>query len=205
MAEPRELPGLRERTRRAVHAEISEAALALFAIQGFDATTVDQIAHAAGVSRRSFFRYFATKEDVVVGDVVERGRVMRDVLAARPPDEGPWEAIAEAFRALAREHGQPVELEMRIARLLHDEPSLRARHLEKHLAWQEALVPELTRRLRGTDGLDEEAARHRAAAIVASALACLDTAVDTWVRLDGARSLEDLWLDAVAAVRTPAP
>ena len=65
-------PGLRERTRRAVHREIAEAGMALFLDQGFEETTVDQIAEAAGISRRSFFRYFATKEDVVLGDMIEQ-------------------------------------------------------------------------------------------------------------------------------------
>ncbi|MFC8192127.1 TetR/AcrR family transcriptional regulator [Cellulomonas sp. NPDC057328] len=194
-------PGLRERTRRAVHREIAQAASDLFVTQGFEATTIDQIAAAAGISRRSFFRYFASKEDVVLGDVVERGHLLRDVLAQRPPDEDPWQSIAAAFRALRERVGDPTDAEIRVTRLLHDEPALRARRLEKQLAWQEQLVPVLAQRIAARDGVGDGTARHRAAALVACALACLDTAVETWLRTDREGDLEDLWLDAVAAVR----
>ncbi|MFX6226362.1 helix-turn-helix domain-containing protein, partial [Acinetobacter baumannii] len=54
-----------ERSRRAAYAEISGIAMRLFLDQGFEQTTIDQIAAAAGISRRSFFRYFGTKEDVL--------------------------------------------------------------------------------------------------------------------------------------------
>jgi AcrR family transcriptional regulator len=58
-------------------------------------TSVDQI--AVGISRRSSFRYFDTKEDVVVGNLVETGLQIRDALLARPATEGPWDALREAF------------------------------------------------------------------------------------------------------------
>ena len=61
--------GLRDRTRLAVRDQIARAATALFVSQGFDRTTIDEVAAAAGLSRRSFFRYFETKEDVVLSDL----------------------------------------------------------------------------------------------------------------------------------------
>ncbi|MBR8745266.1 TetR/AcrR family transcriptional regulator [Nocardiopsis sp. MG754419] len=198
--EPR--PGLRERTRRAVHREIAEAGMALFLEHGFEETTVDQIAEAAGISRRSFFRYFATKEDVVLGDLIDRGHRVRAELAARPREEEPWVAVRAALLALRDQAWAGAEVELRIARMLIQAPSLRARHLEKHLAWKELLVPELARRLRAVTALDEQSADHRAAAIIAAALTCLDVATETWVRRDGGSSLDALWDEAVAAVRS---
>lgn len=173
--------------------------MTLFLERGFEETTIDQIAEAAGISRRSFFRYFATKEDVVLSGMLDHGHRLRAELAARPPEEGPWEALRATLLTL-RDKG-PVGSELPTARMMRQAPSLRARHLEKQLSWQELLVPELARRLRNADGLDEAAAEHRAAAIVATALTCLDVASETWIRLDGSVSIEDLWDEAVTAVR----
>jgi AcrR family transcriptional regulator len=77
-------PTLRNRATRAVRAEIAAVAIRLFLEQGFEKTTVDQIAVEAGLSRTSFFRYFATKEDVLLGHLEELGQKVRDALAARP-------------------------------------------------------------------------------------------------------------------------
>lgn len=65
-------PGLRERRRIATRRALTDAAFALFSEQGYEATTVDQIADAAEVSRASFFRYFAAKDDVLGSDDDER-------------------------------------------------------------------------------------------------------------------------------------
>lgn len=177
--------------------------MALFLKHGFEETTIEQIAETAGISRRSFFRYFASKEDVVLGDLINRGHAVRAALVVRPADEAPWEAIRAALLALREDEsiGTDPETELRIGRMLFQAPSLRARHLEKQLAWQELLVPELVKHLRGADGLDRTSAEHRAAAIVAAALSCLNVASETWVRLDGSVPLEDLWDEAVAEVR----
>lgn len=178
--------------------------MALFLEQGFQETTVDQIAEAAGISRRSFFRYFATKEDVVLGDLIDRGHRVRTALVARPPGEEPWVAVRGALLAL-REEAAETETELRIGRMLFQSPTLRTRHLEKHLAWQEMLVPVLAHRLSDTTDLDGPSADHRATAIIATALTCLDVATETWVRRDGEVPLEDLWDEAVAAVRALPP
>ena len=187
-----------------MHREIAEVGMALFLDQGFQETTVDQIAEAAGISRRSFFRYFATKEDVVLGDLIDRGHRVRTALVARPPREEPWAAVRGALLALREEAAEP-ETELRIGRMLFQSSTLRTRHLEKHLAWQEMLVPVLARRLIGAGDLDGPSADHRATAIIATALTCLDVATETWVRRDGDVPLEDLWDEAVAAVRALPP
>ena len=81
------MASLAERKRQVVVDELTEAALQLLAIKGFDTTTVDQIVAAAGVSRRTFFRYFASKEDVVVQHLGTIGTMMTAEMAARPADE----------------------------------------------------------------------------------------------------------------------
>ncbi|MFD2796685.1 TetR/AcrR family transcriptional regulator [Promicromonospora vindobonensis] len=190
-------PTLRERTRRAVHAEITDTALRLFAEQGFDATTVDQIAAAAGISRRSFFHYFGSKEDVVLGDLEALGLRVRDALEARPATETAWEALRAALMTL-QGPDTDAATELQIAGMYADAPSLRARHLEKHLRWQELLAPDVERRL----GIAPAATVDpRARAVIAAALACLDIAVEAWRESGGTADPVDLFDAAVAAVR----
>jgi AcrR family transcriptional regulator len=190
-------PTLRERTRRAVHAEITDTALRLFAEQGFDATTVDQIAAAAGISRRSFFHYFGSKEDVVMGDLEALGRRVRDALEARPASETAWEALREALKTLQGPDTDAVT-QLEIAGMYADAPSLRAKHLEKHLRWQELFAPDIERRLGIIPGATADP---RARAVIAAALACLDIAVEAWRESGGTADPVELFDAAVAAVR----
>lgn len=191
-------PTLWQRQRTAARAEISAVAMKLFLSQGFDATTIDQIVAAVGVSRRSFFRYFGTKEDIVLGDLVARGEIIAAAVAARPTSEEPWDALRAALQASQETTMPEPELGLALGRMLFETPSLHARLLEKHLRWQELLVPLIAVRLNHQDG----SPTLRAAAIVASALACLDAASVAWVASDGATELAALYDEAVAAVRT---
>ena len=84
-------PGLRERKKAKTRAAIREHAFRLFREQGYDATTVEQIAEAAEISHTTFFRYFPTKEDVVLQDDMEL--LWIDALRAQPPDLAPVEAL----------------------------------------------------------------------------------------------------------------
>ncbi|WP_043618976.1 TetR family transcriptional regulator [Nonomuraea candida] len=118
------MAGLRERTRRAVQAELAAVALELFTERGFDEVTVDDIARAAGVSKRSFFRYFPAKEDAVFGGVQVMGDDIAEQLAARPAGEPPWESL----HAVLREWVARIDAESRAAlRLIESTPTLRAR------------------------------------------------------------------------------
>src|SRR5687767_7500056 len=89
--------GLRERRRAQTADEIERIALALFVERGFGAVTVEEIASSAGVSPRTFFRYFPSKELVLLRDQDRRISQLRDALAARPDDEP---VLASMRRAL---------------------------------------------------------------------------------------------------------
>ncbi len=117
------------RTRDALRA----AALRLFRTKGFDHTTADEIAAEAGVSRTTFFRYYATKEAVVFDRGRQIGEVFRRWIAERPRQENPLEAFERALLALAREaRGDSVlareALEME--ELFRRNPALRKRQNE---------------------------------------------------------------------------
>jgi AcrR family transcriptional regulator len=87
----------RDRRKLKLADEIEETALKLFAHRGFHTVTVDQVAQAADISTRTFFRYFATKEDVVLGGIVQRIDNVVLALAQRPAPEPPVTAIRLAL------------------------------------------------------------------------------------------------------------
>ena len=73
----------------------------MFGEHGYERTTVQHIASAAGVTERTFFRYFRSKEDLVLGEVLELLPVMRQAILARPIEEAPYEAVCNALLAIA--------------------------------------------------------------------------------------------------------
>ena len=190
-------PTLWQRSRQAAYAEIISVAMRLFLDQGFEQTTIDQIASTAGISRRSFFRYFGTKEDIVLGDLANQGELVRQALEQVPSTVGPWEALRQALHAVDALKVERGDM-LKISRMMYGTPSLRARSIEKHLHWQALLVPDIRRRL----GLaDDDVTDPGPGAIVASAIACLDAAGELWTSADGRGDLGALYDRAVAAVR----
>jgi AcrR family transcriptional regulator len=88
---------VRERTQLAIRNELTAAAVQLFSEHGFAETTGRQIAEAVGVSERTFFRYYASKEDVILGALDELGAQLASRLAARPAHEAPFRALRRSF------------------------------------------------------------------------------------------------------------
>lgn len=178
--------------------QVRSAAIDLMLHRGFAATTVDDIAFACGVSRRSFYRYFGTREDLVLGSTESQVAVLVAALEARPPSEDPWTALVRAAESLPGA-GEPQERALAVARLISNDPDLRARQLEKHAAWRSALAPLIVKR---TERTTAPLSLVGAAAVVASALSCLDVASQAWVDHDGNGTLASFYAEAVAAVRT---
>jgi AcrR family transcriptional regulator len=185
---------LRERKRTRTRLMIQSEAMRLFAENGYENTTVEQIAYAAAISPRTFFRYFPTKEDVVLWD--EYDPIAPDLFEARP--EG--ESRAETLRAVIREavgglyRRNPEQLLLR-ARLLSSVPELRARMLEQQDSAYEMLASLLARR-HGRP-VDELGVR-----VLASAFGgAITAAIDTWQKDDGKHDLlevVDRAIDALA-------
>lgn len=118
--------GLRERTKARTREEIALAALHLFETHGYDATTTQEIAAEAGVSARTFFRYFDTKADVLFAGRSERTgpRAALTELAQRPQGEAPVESLRHALRHPVEELEKHRELVVRQFDLLMTTPSL---------------------------------------------------------------------------------
>lgn len=189
--------GLREATRRAVRAEIADTAMTLFMERGFEETTVEQIANAVGMSGRSVFRYFDTKEDMVVGSMEQLGHDLAAALRARPAQESAWEALRRAFDEPLRTLRQDGGIALARSTLLATTPSLRAAQQQKHAQWNALLAPAVADRLTGPAATRDYQAR----AVVAAALACMDAAVEEWTASKGRKPLDRLLDTAIAAVR----
>ncbi len=90
---------LQSRKRQLVRDAIYDAAIELFAKRGFDETTVEEVAEAAGISRRSFFRYFETKDDLLALNTVHCGEVLCQTVASCPAGLSPLEVVRETVLA----------------------------------------------------------------------------------------------------------
>ncbi|MFE2148028.1 TetR/AcrR family transcriptional regulator [Streptomyces sp. NPDC059456] len=186
-----------DRSRQAVVASIYDTAMRLFAEQGYEATTIAQIAKEAGISQRSLFRYFGTKEDIVCGEQEELGELLRATVEAQPAAATAWEALRAGFVVLMDAHGEPGQL-LEITTMIFDTPSLRSRYTQKRLRWQEMVLPAVAARMGAGEGPIPEV---RAAAVVATVFACVDAATEAWVRSGGSADLPVLYDEALAAVR----
>ncbi|WP_147067284.1 TetR family transcriptional regulator [Terrabacter aerolatus] len=139
---------------------------------------VDQIAEAAGMSRRTFFRYYDSKEELVLERLLESGEAVVEAIRARPADESAWTALRGALDAIVTLQETHAERSRPLQLMLQTETVLRSTVTEQHRRWLEALSPLVGERMprrRGHRGPDV-----RAAALTSSALACLEIAQATW-------------------------
>ena len=137
-------PGLRARKRQQTRERLTRAAMALFRERGFEATTLDDIAAAADVSRRSFFHYFASKEDVVFAWQEELTAALVAAVAERPASESTLAAAENAISAMVRQLDPSEAIAM--SRLKRDNPALRARDQVKYEKLERALAEALGQR-----------------------------------------------------------
>ncbi|CAG6396616.1 TetR family transcriptional regulator [Streptomyces cocklensis] len=179
-------PGLRERKKQRTLQTIRREAYRLFAAHGYEATTVDQIADAAEVSPSTFFRYFPTKEDVVLRDEYDPALVA--ALRSRPPGE----PIIDSIRhALTDSLGQMLEADhdelLLRTRLGFTDPAIRARSWDELQRSQDVVAAVISERTgRDPDDLDVHCA--------AAALMAVSTAVVRhWVQRDGEVDLVALY------------
>lgn len=151
--------GLRERKKQRTRDALLRASLVLFTTKGYEETTVDEITEAVDVSQRTFFRYFANKEEAAfaVQDLVESHFMA--ALRARPAAENPfaalraavlgaWDGIEEALADVV-----PVDLYLRTYQVIESTPALLAVHLRRSTELDE----EIARIVAAREGLDVDA------------------------------------------------
>lgn len=136
----------------AARTAVVAAALDLFARQGFESTTVDQIAQASGISRSTFFRQFGGKDDVVFADHEAVLQSLREYLEQRHPD--PWQAVCEASLIAFRHFAADPELARRRYAVVRHVPALREREIVMVFRYERLFDEYLRRALPGIDPLD---------------------------------------------------
>ncbi|MFC8517197.1 mycofactocin system transcriptional regulator [Streptomyces sp. NPDC057257] len=175
-AEPPSRVGRRPSTSRA---ELERHALRLFAERGFDEVTVEDIAAAAGIGRRTFFRYYKSKNDAVWGDFAGELRRMREVLDGCPPGMPMMDALREAVVDFNRLDAAQIPWHRLRMRLILEVPALQAHSTLMYAEWR-AVVAEFAARRLG------EPADALLPQVIA--YACLGAAVaayEQWLRQDG--------------------
>ncbi|MCO7221162.1 mycofactocin system transcriptional regulator [Klenkia sp. PcliD-1-E] len=168
-------PAAREDTR----ARIEAAALELFAERDFDAVTADEVADAAGISRRTFFRHFATKADAVWGDFHSHVVRLEKKLADTDPEQPVLASICAAYVEVNDYPGADLPLLRQRMRLILAEPALQA-HSQVRYADVDRVVAEHVARRTGTR---PDALVPRLVAL--STRAAATTAFETWLAGDG--------------------
>ena len=179
-------PGRRERKKQRTREALVDAAFTLFAEKGFDATTVEEIADAVDVSSRTFFRYFASKEDVALTFQVEQTRAVMAALAGRPPDEPIMTALRRTVVEIASacergELGFDPERFQCMFSMMSDSPALMASSLEHAQKKQQLLTAIIAERMGADPATDLRP--H----VIASAATCgFQAAADVARRHEGA-------------------
>lgn len=177
------LTTLREHKKAATRRSLAGAALRLAVEHGLDGMTVEDIADAAGVSRRTFSNYFTSKEDAVLDADRERLGALVSLVEARPAAEDAWQALRAATAELYRVRPLPDVEWMAQLRLLRRHPSLLARQAGDQVALERDLTAVLVRR-----EPDEEAARLMAATF----LTTIRVGITLWLEGAGEQELPGL-------------
>ncbi len=174
-----ERAGLRERKKDKLRQALFANALRMFEERGFASTSIDDISASADVSRKTFFRYFSSKEDVIVVDEARKVAIVDRALAERCADESVPAAVGRALRELASYYAAEPEVVRALYRLGRVEPVLAHRLLEHHATWQQAVARSIAASL----GVDP-ASDIRPHVIAASALAAARLGLTEWVGRD---------------------
>lgn len=185
--------GLRERKRRETLHRIAETGLKLFIANGYEATTLDAIAEAAGISRRTIFYYFKSKDEILLA--WQRGipEIIRAAVLQESADQAPLDAVLNALVKLASQFNS--EQTIIIDRLMRSTEQLRIAKHAKFVQEEQALFEALCQ-------LWPQAKRRNALRIVAMvSVGALRLAVEAWAQSGGKQPVEKHLRDAFAALK----
>lgn len=192
--------GLRERKKAETRAALQDAALRLADELGPDRVTVEAVAEAVGVSSRTFFNYFPSKEAAILGtDTADPPPLLED-LKARPGDESPLDALRAAFQASATRLEQDPGRWVVRRRLVQRHPELAARWATHLAGFEREMAVEVARRT----GLDADRDTYPAA-LVGAVMAAARVAMAVWQADDDRRPLTALFDEVFDQLATGYP
>jgi AcrR family transcriptional regulator len=140
---------LQSRKQQFVRDAIFDAAIDLFAANGFDETTVEEVAKAAGISRRSFFRYFANKDDLLAQSVLNYGAVLAEAIEACPSDLSPLEVVRETISTGVK-HVAAQPRTRQIIEIAIRSPAAKRSHLSRMIDVEDRLAEAFAGRLKSS-------------------------------------------------------
>ncbi len=184
--------GLRQMKKERTRGDIVRVANALFANRGFDGVTVEEIAAEAEVSHRTFYRYFATKEELVLGPLQPKLDEFVERFHQRPHTESVIASVRGAIMDLASDYQHDLDSDRRRAALIRSTPSLQQREHERHTAFENEIVLLIAGRLNVDPANDI-----RPALIAGCAMAAIRAAKGQWLSGKGKQPLRPLVEDAL--------
>ncbi|MEV1000163.1 TetR family transcriptional regulator [Nonomuraea sp. NPDC050202] len=185
--------GLRERKKAETRQAVHEAALRLVVEHGLDAVTVEAIADAANISRRTFSNYFSGKEDALLYGEEQRILALVEQVRAQPAGLTAWQALRASVEDLYRELGEPEREWALRARLAKRHPSLLARQLANHAALERDLV----------EAVGDRPATVPPRVLAAAFLVGLRVATHLWTEEREARTLREVMNETLDQMAQP--
>jgi AcrR family transcriptional regulator len=186
--------GLRERKRQETLQRIAETGLKLFVANGYEATTLEAVAAAAGISRRTFFHYFKSKEELLLawqGTGFEQA--LRPAIMEESPDQNPLDAALNCLLKLVSRY--ETDESIIVDRLLRSTEALRARKQAVYVDMEQALLGAMCE-------LWPEPKRRASLRIVAMvSIGAMRLAVETWRQENGKRSLAKYLRESFATLK----
>jgi AcrR family transcriptional regulator len=183
-------PSLREERKVRTGKAIAAAALDLFALRGYAAVTVAEVAGAARVGERTLYRYFADKEDLLFGEDDDFRAALRTAIEDQPAGEPPFTVLRGAGATVARALQDRREEVRRRGEVIASAPALAARERAKHADWEAVLA----------DGLCQRGVAAGEARLLGRiAVACYNEALTRWLAQDGPHRTLEAELDAAFA------
>ncbi|SPL93438.1 Transcriptional regulator, TetR family [[Actinomadura] parvosata subsp. kistnae] len=185
--------GLRERKKAETRQAVHEAALRLVVEHGLDAVTVEAIADAANISRRTFSNYFSGKEDALLYGEEQRIRALVEQVRAQPEGLTAWQALRASIEDLHRELGEPEREWALRTRLAKRHPSLLARQLANHAALERDLAEAVAGRKSAVPGR----------VLAAAFLVGLRVSTHLWTEEHEARTLREVMNETLDHLAQP--